>query len=254
MPAPYCRGWSPCPVSGMTWAQPHQAAVFVQFRHLELFHVKHLDVCRHCGALIGRQVGLHGGPLPSWRQELTGQAREVVDRGEGARGDQVELGLLERARRLDPAVDAVQVRQAELGRGLPDERRLLGDGVDAGHLPGRIQHREDHARQAGAAAHVQDAQRALPGCAGALAKRRDHREAVQQVVREHLAGVADGGEVVDLGPALDHGHVGQQPLALRGGHAQAQVEAPAPRVGRPGGTGHRIQAACSAGAVGSRSP
>jgi hypothetical protein len=81
--------------------------------------------------------------------------------------------------------------------------------VHAGHVGAREADGDDHTRQAAASANVHQAgRRAMP------LQRCDDRQAVHQVVAQHLRWITDGRQVVDLVPLLQQGEVGQQLVEL----------------------------------------
>ena len=124
----------------------------------------------------------------------------------------------------------VQIGQAQSPGHLADERGLLADGVDAGHVEGGPHQRQQHAGQSAAAADVQHALRR--GGVGKLVvevafemtiKRRQHGQAVGDVLNPDRVALAHGGEVVRRIPADELVDVGGQPARL--GLAQRQAEA-----------------------------
>ena len=59
-------------------AHPDEAAVCVQLRHGEMFHVKHIDVGIHGAQFVWRKLSLHRHPHAVWRQALPRKGNKVV--------------------------------------------------------------------------------------------------------------------------------------------------------------------------------
>ena len=55
-------------ISNRRLAKPNQAALGIQTRHDQLFHVKHRHLGRQSGNLIGRMLAFHRQPEPFLRQ------------------------------------------------------------------------------------------------------------------------------------------------------------------------------------------
>ena len=91
-----------------------------------------------------------------------------------------------------------------------EKRGLLVIGVDEHDVPVGPRDRERNARNAAARADVEHAQSAR--CAG---KMRQHRERVEQMMRDHALRFADRGQVVRLVPLGEQREVGDQLRALR---------------------------------------
>ena len=145
------------------------------------------------------------------------RAVKSAQRGKGTRGDHVEGRRLQV---LDAACCGVKVRQRQRAGHLSHEGGLLANGVDAGHVPAWEHGCDHHARQAPAAAHVQ--QPALPCMA---LQRRDHRQAVGQMLGQHGRAIAHGREVVGGVPALQQVEIAQQRGCLRLARRQPQFDA-----------------------------
>ena len=128
--APPQRGSVPFGKKSGGNAQPEDAALGIQARHLQWFHVKHLHVGRQRGDFIVGVLALHGQPGAALRQRLARPAGEVHQRGKGAAADQ----RIARGQLLHTAVDAAQVGQAQRGRRLLDEGGLLAHRVHAVHV------------------------------------------------------------------------------------------------------------------------
>jgi len=97
--------------------------------------------------------------------------------------------------------------------------------VHAAHIQLGTANGQDDARQAATRTHIQHFGGLTVGVAHQW---RHRRQAVEQVVREHLLRVAHGRQVVNPVPFLDQGQVAQQPFQL--GIAQAQAEFGRPRL------------------------
>lgn len=135
--------------------QPDQAALCVQPRNDQWFHVKQ-GVWPAQGRSV-RPVGVsafHGHPAAVVAQQVPGQPREILQRRKRAGGDQIEVRVVQR---LDARMPRTEVGQPEFARGLADERRLLAHRVDAGDVDLGRRYRPDDARQTAAAADIQDA-------------------------------------------------------------------------------------------------
>ena len=95
-----------------------------------------------------------------------------------------------------------------------DKGGFFAHRVHASHGQSRAANRQHHARQAGTGAYVEH-----PGICQApvlqmLLQRRDRRQTVEQMVREHLGRVAHSRQVVDLVPLADQVLVVEQALDL----------------------------------------
>ena len=113
--------------------------------------------------------------------------------------------------------------------------------VDAAHRQFGPADRQHNAGQAAARTHVEHLRRPS---AGVAQQRRDRRQAVEQVVGQHLLRVAHRRQVVNPVPFLEQRQVGQQLLEL--GLAQRQTERGRARFQRGG----RRLCACAAHAAG----
>ena len=221
---------------------PDDAALGVQARNSQLFHVKHLDTRR------AARASRPSGACPS------SPARRRAAPA-GCRDQSMKSGSEAKARELITSNGAVQAsrpahaRRAGCGsssssRHLLDECGLLGHGVHAGARAARAADGDHHARQAGAGADVQQAAPAPPRQHAAAAARTD-RQAVEQVMRQHLRRVAHRRQVVDPVPLQDQ-RAGRPAAAST---AARRVSASAERAAPPASARDPAHSAASAAAV-----
>ena len=97
-------------------------------------------------------------------------------------------------------MQAGQKRQLQGQRSLLDEGGLFGNGVHASHRYFRQTNGDHHTRQPCPRTNVEQVGLAQPGLCKMTAQGLNHRQAVEQVVRQHLGRVTHCREVVDLGP------------------------------------------------------
>ena len=111
---------------------------------------------------------------------------------------------------------AAQVGQPQFQRHLLHKRGLFAHRVHTGHRQAGATNSHHHAGQARAGAHVQQARlRQRHTHLRQLALQRGNgRQAVEQVVRQHVRRVTQRGEVVDLVPLLDQGQITLELLLL----------------------------------------
>ena len=166
-------------------------------------------VGRQCGDLLLGRLALHGQPAAVRRQVLAGQRGEVRQRGKGPRHHDVDRRQCEAARpaHARPAGCAAPVRAATWRT---KEAFLATASTQQTVQFGRISG-PHHARQAGAAAHVEDARRAALEVA---VQRRQGRQAVEQMLMHHLLRVAHRAQVVGLVPLLQQVQIGKQVVCI----------------------------------------
>jgi len=145
---------------------------------------------------------------------------EFIECGEGARDDEVEKRL--RPPGLDSSLMHFDIAEAELDRGLAQERRFLLARLRQCHVPARPRDGERNAGQAGARAGIGQAR-----CFLRQRQVRQHGEGIEQVMRHHGERLADCGQVVGAVPFRDQRGVLQQPLARAGGKLQREFAEPA---------------------------
>ena len=112
-------------------------------------------------------------------------------------------------------MDNLEVGEFQLQLHLDEKAGLLAVGVEQGKAP---LGEHDRQRHAGHAAATADIQPVVP----ALGHERHHRQAVEQMARDHLVGVAHGGEVVGLVPLDQQTQVGEQLFLLLGAQLDTQ--------------------------------
>ena len=120
-----------------------------------------------------------------------------------------------------------RIGERELDRGLGEER---------GFLVVRIHHHDAPVRVARSRAECRERRRREPTSStrneGDARQMRQHRERVEQVMRDHARGLADRGQVVRLVPLREQRQVARQAALAAGRRARARARR-APRAGRP---------------------
>ena len=180
----------------------------------ELFHVKHI----HVGASAASGPARRRGACPSWPSSTPPAFKrrlrpvgEIHQRGKGARAHHVKalprkaLRLSTRAcspRRLGSlsVAAACWMKAAFLATVSTQVTSICGTG-DGDH----------HAGQPAAGTDVEQLHRPSPTC---WQQGPDGRQAVEQVVGQHLGRVAHGRQVVDLVPLLEQSQVVEQQVDL----------------------------------------
>ncbi len=128
---------------------------------------------------------------------------EVRQGGECPRHDCIEGLLLQR---FDTTVHRFDILQAKLMRGMLNKTDLLAVGIDEPEAPLRIQKRE---RQAGKTCTRSNISHGCPPHV------RVNRQAVEQMMRQHLLALADRREVIGTVPALELIEQARQSLRIR---------------------------------------
>ena len=109
--------------------------------------------CGQGGDFFIRALALHGQQLAARRQQVAAEADDFGEGAERARGQAVEG--CRRAEVLRAGGDHVYpLAKAEVTHRLALEARLLAGRLDQGHAQGGARNRHRNARQAGAAADV----------------------------------------------------------------------------------------------------
>ena len=191
-------------------AHPDEAALGVQPRHAQGFHVKHRHIGGQGRDLVVGHPALHRDPDAAGPKVAARGGDEVREAREGARDD--DLGT-HGWRLLGAGVDRGEVGQPEFDRDLLDEAHLLGNRVEAGNAPVRPRDRDDDTGQASAAADVEDRRRCRFGRRGSLGFAGGGEVAVDRGNEgegvEEMEGV-DRGLVVDRGQVVDAARTLQQ--------------------------------------------
>ena len=107
---------------------------------------------------------------------------------------------------------ATVIAETQFEPRLREEGALLLYRVDQRHPRLWRRNRQHHARQAAAAADIKDPRRRPRGDADDM---RHQRQRVEQMVRQHVIGAADGGQVVCRVPPCEQTRKRRQPCQLR---------------------------------------
>src|SRR6476646_104651 len=119
---------------------------------------------------------------------------ELTQRSKRATGDHVETV----GDALDAGMNRRHVLQAQSARCLGDESRFLADAVDARDLYAREGDRQNNTGQSCATAHIE---KTFPAnVASAPAERGGSRKAIEDMLHDHAARIADGREVIGRVP------------------------------------------------------
>ena len=137
-------------------------------------------------------------------EQVPAEFNDQRQRGQRPCGDRIEAARF--VQRLDPALGHAHVGQAELADRLAHEPRLLAVALDQGHAQPGSGDRKRDAGQAGAGAQVGQGTTSR----GDVGHVRVHRERIEQVLVDHLARVAHGGQVVGAVPAHEQREVVEQ--------------------------------------------
>ncbi len=139
------------------------------------------------------------------------QLQHPRQRRKGARHHGVErlFGL----QRFDACMPRDHIGEAQQPRDVIDEAQLLVHCVNQRELAGWIDDRQRQAGKSGAGAHIGDAH---------AFQVRMHAQRIEQVMRQHLARIGDGSEVVGLVPAQQFRSQRAELTELRGIQIHAQ--------------------------------
>src|SRR5476649_944849 len=179
----------------------HQVPCALDAGDRERQHLLYYAAWRQFVDFLIRMQSFHRRERPAGREQMPGDAHELVHVGKGARNDYVESVL--RLPSLDALAAYLCVIQLQFNHGLIQKRGLLVIAVEQGHMRVRLGERERNAGQSGAAAHIEHA---------LGVQMRRHGEAVEQVMAHHFLRLAYRGEVVYPVPLFDQCNVIEQTL------------------------------------------